>query len=233
MRGISLLASGLVGALLTLGVLWINGAAWTRETRAEETGTIAGWVYWGTPAPYGSAVPGLPAPGPATPAQPAPEPTAPNQPAQGDVDPSGELPPPAPPNAPQPGAAQPNGPRVPICDTCSPAAIAWAWPVPVQGALVAVQGTSLSATTDEDGWFMIEGVPLNTYYTVAATLPPGAKLAPAAPSGQAPAPVPSIRGVYAVRTNVAVKTSAKPLNIGALFVGRPYGPFPLPGQPGG
>jgi hypothetical protein len=86
--------------------------------------------------------------------------------------------------------------------------------------------------SDEDGWFLVEGVPLATYHTIAATVPRGALLVPA--DGSGPMPVPYIRGAYALRVNVAVTNPHKPLIVGALFVSRPYhggGPVPLPLQP--
>src|SRR5437899_2297726 len=114
MRWITVAASAAAGALVLLGTLWIGGGA-APVTRAADTGTIVGWVYWGLP-PYG----------------------------------------------------RPYG---------------------------------------------VEGQ---------------------APAGQPAYPVPSSRGLYALRTNVAVGSTAKPINVGALFVGRTwYGPMPTaqPDQP--
>jgi len=212
MRWITVAASAAAGALVLLGTLWIGGGA-APVTRAADTGAIVGWVYWGLP-PYGRPY-GVEGQAPA--GQPA---------GRADVEPGGELPPPAvPPAGTEPGT-QPGRGEAPQCVDCLPG-LRFAWPVPLQGALVAVQGTSLSATTDEDGWFMIEGVPLGTYYTLAATIPGGAKVVPTALTGQPAYPVPSSRGLYALRTNVAVGSTAKPINVGALFLGRTwYGPMP-------
>jgi hypothetical protein len=86
---------------------------------------------------------------------------------------------------------------------------------------VAVQGTTLSVRTDQDGWFMIEGVPLGIYHTVAATVPNGARLVTGDPTTQEPAYLlPYARGTFAMRGNVVVNSSVKPTNLGAIFVGR-------------
>src|SRR5436189_70602 len=51
MRRLTLAGSALVGALVLLGALWTLGGT-AAVTRAEDSGTIVGWVYWGLP-PYG------------------------------------------------------------------------------------------------------------------------------------------------------------------------------------
>src|SRR3954470_12425552 len=154
MRGVRILAVLAVG-LLALGALWTAGPP--APARAQETGMIAGWVYWGTsPYAYATGAAG---------AEPPPGAVPPGKPAErGDVEPGSELPPAPPPPG---GAVPPNTAQAPA-GSQAPRGAQWGgcppyyydWPMPVQGALVAVQGTGLAATTDADGWFMIEGVPL-------------------------------------------------------------------------
>jgi len=220
MRWATLAVGGLIGMSIALLGLWGSGGA-APVGRAEESGAIVGWVYYGTPAYLAGAATAAPGAVPA------------DQPAErGDVDEAGELPP-SPPPTEEPQGATGNAPSVAPCYPCPPYP---GWPVPVQGALVAVQGTTLSATTDEDGWFMIEGVPVGAYYTVGATIPRSALLV--LPDGETTSAAPFGRGAYALRVNALVKSATKPLNVGALFVYRTsappvLGPIPAQTGPGG
>ena len=87
--------------------------------------------------------------------------------------------------------------------------------VPAGAVLVAVQGTSLSARTDEVGRFRIEGVPVGQYYTVAA------------------GPVRTVPGSTAMQPNVFVASSGQTVDLGRLSLGGAcqIGPVPL-GVPG-
>jgi len=88
-------------------------------------------------------------------------------------------------------------------------------PVPAGAVLVAVQGTGLSARTDETGRFRIEGVPVGQYYTVAA------------------GPVRTVPGSTAMQPNVFVASSGQTVDLGRLGLAGPcpIGPVPL-GVPG-
>jgi hypothetical protein len=107
--------------------------------------------------------------------------------------------------------------------------------VPAVGALVALQGTSLAAKTDEEGFFLIESVPLGVYYTAAASFPrrrpsPAASADSGRPAAPTIAPVVCSAG-SASRANVMVNDANRPTFVGALIVGW-TGPRPLaPGQP--
>ena len=201
MRWMMRLAIGGAAALVALGVVWFGGGL-ARETQAQEVGTVVGWVYWRAPGYdyYPSGVEGQ----------------VPNgqPPERADVDEEGELPPP---DSNGEGVQAPEGVQTSCRYNGCPTY--YYWPVPIQGALVAVQGTSLSTVSDEDGWFMIEGVPLGLYQTVAATLPRGATLVGIDPDTQAASFAPFRRGALAVRANVVVRSDVKPVNLGVLFVG--------------
>ena len=134
---------------------------------------------------------------------------------RGAVDEGGELPPPE--GAPD-GSQTPQG--VANCVSC-PVPVYCCWPSPLQGALVAVQGTSVSATTDEDGWFQMEGVPLSMYQTIAATVPRGATIMSGDPNSDPQPALPYVRGAFGARVNVVVKSEVKPTNVGVIFVGNP------------
>src|SRR5688500_11306550 len=116
---------GLIGinaAVVVVAAIWVIGSTSTPVSQAQETGTIAGWVYYGVP-PYVYGVEGVIPSG---------------QPAErGTVDEGDLPPPPVPPQQIQPDSR---------CVNCAPTVYPCCWPVPVEGALVAVQGTALSAT---------------------------------------------------------------------------------------
>jgi hypothetical protein len=127
-----------------------------------------------------------------------------------------------------PGAeARPGGPTVIYPQPCP-------GPVPAVGALVALQGTSLAAKADEEGFFLIENVPLGVYYTAAASYPrrrpiPAASTESGRPAAPTIAPVVCAAG-SASRANVMVSDANRPTFVGALIVGW-SGPRPLaPGQ---
>jgi hypothetical protein len=107
-------------------------------------------------------------------------------------------------------------------------------PIPAVGALVALQGTDLAARTDEEGFFLIEGVPVGVYYSVAASFPRRPSPAAMAESGRPAAPVPAplvCAPAVSLRGNVIVQDSTRPTNVGALILPRRFGPRPLaPGQ---
>ncbi len=82
--------------------------------------------------------------------------------------------------------------------------------IPAGAVLVAVQGTSLSARTREDGRFVIEGVPAGQYLTVAV------------------GPVAKMNGAVASRPNVFL-TEGQKTDIGQFSLSQPcnyYGPVP-------
>jgi hypothetical protein len=82
--------------------------------------------------------------------------------------------------------------------------------------LVAVQGTGLSARTDEDGRFRIEGVPTGLYWTVAA------------------GPVRGTTTAVAVRPNVFVRDAGQTVDLGLMPLGQTwsYGVMPYGVAPG-
>jgi hypothetical protein len=76
--------------------------------------------------------------------------------------------------------------------------------------LVAVQGTSLNARTDESGKFRLDGVPVGQYLTVGA------------------GPVSGLTNAMVLRPNVFVSGSGQSVDLGMLSLGQPCG-FPFRG----
>lgn len=83
-------------------------------------------------------------------------------------------------------------------------------PIPAGAVLVAVQGTSLNARTDESGQFRLDGVPVGQYLTVGA------------------GPVKGISSAMVVRPNVFIAGSGQSVDLGTLSLGQPCG-FPFGG----
>jgi len=82
--------------------------------------------------------------------------------------------------------------------------------IPAGAVLVAVQGTALSARTDENGQFRIEGVPTGQYLTVAA------------------GPVRGVSTAFVLRPNVFIKDAGQVVKLGRLSLGQSCGYGPLP-----
>lgn len=169
------------GLLAVVGFLGV--ARGLSPASAASGGTVTGQVVWCAPLPYLLGVPGA-----AEGAAPAPAAT-PADPAStpGETKPAG-MPAIAPDFRPSPV------PRL----------------IPAGAVLVAVQGTSLSARTAEDGRFVIEGVPAGQYLTVAA------------------GPVAKINGAVASRPNVFL-TEGQKTDLGQISLSQPcnsYGPVP-------
>lgn len=86
-------------------------------------------------------------------------------------------------------------------------------PIPAGAVLVAVQGTNISARTDESGNFTLE-VPAGQYLTVAA------------------GPVRGASGTFVMRPNVKVDAGGR-VSLGRLYLGQPYSygvtPYAAPG----
>lgn len=88
--------------------------------------------------------------------------------------------------------------------------------IPAGAVLVAVQGTALSARTNESGRFRIENVPVGQYLTVGA------------------GPVRGVSDSTVLRPNVFVQNASQMVDLGRLSLGQPcvFGPTPL-GAPDG
>ncbi len=175
--------------LAALGLLAAGGvfavARGLSPASAASGGTITGQVVWYSPLPYLMGVPGTAESGAVPPSFPTTSidpvpPTAETKP--------GVTPVIAPPFRPIPI------PRL----------------IPAGVVLVAVQGTSLSARTGEDGRFVIEGVPAGQYLTVAV------------------GPVAKLNGAVASRPNVFL-TEGQKTDVGQFSLSQPcnyYGPVP-------
>lgn len=185
--GIVLLA--LVGALLA--ILAARGMALPAQAAAG-TGTIAGQVVWCAPLPLGVPDQGSPAPGQEAPATPQ----------------EGMSPPP--PSGPPPASSGVAPDRVvPPLPVHPP----YGRYIPAGAVLVAVQGTALSARTDENGRFRIENVPAGQYLTVAA------------------GPVGTVSTAVAIRPNVFIQDGGQTAELGRLMLGTTcsFGPLPYGG----
>ena len=166
-------------------------------TAASGTGTITGRVVWNSPlvVPYGATTPG--APGIAVPDQAVPE---------EDPESAPEALPDMAPNA-GGGIARPG---IPIRPIPRPRLI------PAGAVLVAVQGTDLSARTDDQGRFRIDNVPAGQYLTVAA------------------GPAAGVSAAIAIRPNAYVQ-EGRTVSLGTMYLGQSYSygyPVPYPMAPG-
>src|SRR5687768_9656934 len=118
----------------------------TRGASAAASGSVSGQVVWCSPVPvaFGTAQAeegsAMPLPAPAESSAPETLKVAPGLASE---------------RMPDGGIIRPIRPPVPR-------------PIPAGAVLVAVQGTALSARTNENGSFRIEGVPVGQYLTVAA-----------------------------------------------------------------
>ncbi|MBI4493644.1 MAG: carboxypeptidase regulatory-like domain-containing protein [Chloroflexi bacterium] len=163
---------------------------------AAAAGVVTGVVTWCAPlpVPYGAPTqPGM-----------APE-AAPNG--------SSELAPEASPEAAPEMMPDASGFAMPGVRPIAPRLI------PAGAVLVAVQGTALSARTDENGRFRIEGVPAGQYLTIAA------------------GPVRQISTAIAVRPNVFIQDTGQTVDVGRLSLGQQCGyggpiPYAVPGASG-
>lgn len=109
--------------------------------------------------------------------------------------------------APDGGRVVPGAPPLEVPRRPSPR------PIPAGAVLVAVQGTSLSVRTDENGRFSLPNVPAGQYLALAA------------------GPVGSASGAFAVRPNASVQPG-QTVDVGTLLLGvHPWGcrfyPVPL------
>lgn len=216
------LRRGLAGAVLSIAALAglghaareAGGASGIAETATGQTGSITGVVY------YWPVWPVLPrmAPDTGVPADPDAGGTASVTLQQ------------APHSSTQPQRAPEGGSAYPYPFPRRP--------VPAAGAVVALQGTSLSATAGPDGRFTITSVPVGVYYMLAATPPrpvrpvPPPRLQPGTQE-MAPDSAPVVPAVPAwqpaVRYNVVVQEPGVVVNVGVLYLGSvSLTPCPLP-----
>jgi hypothetical protein len=79
--------------------------------------------------------------------------------------------------------------------------------IPAGAVLVAVQGTGLSARTDENGRFRIDNVPSGQYWTIAAG---------------------PVRGATVAQPNVVVADAGQTVDMGRLTLGTFCGGGPVP-----
>lgn len=179
---------------------------------APGTGSITGQVVWNVsgPVPYGLAVPG--AAGQSGTGQAAPGETSP-APDQSTPDASPDATPNAVPDIAAPGVAGGfPAPGMPIRPVPTPRLI------PAGAVLVAVQGTNLSARTDDQGRFRIDNVPTGQYLTVAA------------------GPVSNVTTATAMRPNVYIQNAGDTMDLGRLYLWpsyyQYYGPVPYGAAPG-
>lgn len=193
----NLLASAsLLAVAFLAGGLLISSHQSSPIAAAQSTGSIAGQVVWNAPMPVPYGVSPQAAPGAAEPDAVAPE--EPNVSPDGTPDEAS-------------GAASPSG--MPVRPGVRP------YPrlIPAGAVLVAVQGTSLSARTDDQGRFRIDGVPTGQYLTVAA------------------GPVRNLSTAVAVRPNVFVSDGGRTVSVGTLYLGQSYygGVVPYGAAPSG
>lgn len=180
--------------LLAVSLLAAGSLAFSHHpplaSAATGVGSVTGQVVWNAPIPipYGAAVPN--GEGQAEPGQAAPGITVPAPDAAPSVAP--EL-------VPSPG--------MPVRPVPRP----YPYPrlIPAGAVLVAVQGTSLSARTDDQGRFRVDNVPVGQYLTVAA------------------GPVRGVTTAVAVRPNVLVQSDSQEVDLGRLYLGQSYG-YPAP-----
>jgi len=202
------LAPVIVVASLVLATAWLGVLHRPLAVSAAPgTGSITGQVVWSSsgPVPYGVAVPGQSSAGQATP---------------GGVDPDHYAPGASPDGASNagPGAVAPEVaggipvPGLPVRPGPAPR------PIPAGAVLVAVQGTALSARTDERGRFRIDNVPTGQYLTVAA------------------GPVAGVAAAASMRPNVFIRSAGDTVDVGRLYLGQSYhpyyGPVPYGATPG-
>lgn len=193
-------------ALLTVVLVIACALALSRHpslvTAAPATGSVTGQVVWNAaiPVPYGGVAPSTP--GQAEPGQVAPDQTAPDQ-----VTPDATDVPPDTTQGAAPGAVVVPG--MPIRPIPQP------YPrlIPAGAVLVAIQGTNLSARTDDQGRFRIDNVPTGQYLMVAA------------------GPVRNVTTAVAIRPNVYIQDGGGTVNLGRLYLGQSYygGPVPYAG----
>ncbi len=172
---------------------------------ASATGTVTGQVVWNAPIPVPYAYGGQ---GYAVPGQPGAS-VAPD--GSSEATPGTDLAPGPSPDATDPQAAPAMPPGVGIRPGF-PVPIRPPQPrmIPAGAVLVAVQGTSLSARTDDTGHFRIEGVPVQQYLTVAV------------------GPVQGVSTAVAIRPNVFLQDANQTVDLGRLYLGQTYSYGPLP-----
>jgi hypothetical protein len=184
-----LVLTGLVAAsLLVIGGLAAPRLAAPASAQAG-TGTVTGQVVWGTgPIYYAPA---------------NPDGTS-SAPSAGMEDPNAEV-------APDMAAPSAEGFARPVPGPIFRPPVPR--PIPAGAVLVAVQGTNISARTDESGNFTVE-VPAGQYLTVAA------------------GPVRGASGTFVMRPNVKVNAGGR-VSLGRLYLGQPYSygvtPYAAPG----
>ncbi|MCL4532376.1 MAG: carboxypeptidase-like regulatory domain-containing protein [Actinobacteria bacterium] len=89
--------------------------------------------------------------------------------------------------------------------------------IPAGAVLVAVQGTNLSARTDDQGRFRIDNMPVGQYVTIAA------------------GPVQNVTAAVSIRPNVFIQNGGQTVDLGRLYLGQTYGyygPVPYGAAPG-
>lgn len=192
--------------LLAASLLVIGGLAAPRlaapASAQAGTGTVTGQVVWGT-GPINYA--------PAYPNGASSEPYAPAYPEGSEPDPSADVEEPSTEVAPDMAAPSAEGFARPVPGPIFRPPVPR--PIPAGAVLVAVQGTNISARTDESGNFTLE-VPAGQYLTVAA------------------GPVRGASGTFVMRPNVKVDAGGR-VSLGRLYLGQPYSygvtPYAAPG----
>ena len=168
---------------------------------APATGAVTGQVVWNAPLPVPYGAPGFAVPG---------QPEAPIVPG-GTAEPGTGTTPGA-----SPDAAAPVAPEeaVPSSGAAPRTAIPIRPPqprvIPAGAVLVAVQGTSLSARTDDSGSFRIDGVPVGQYLTVAA------------------GPVRGVSTAVVSQPNVFLQNGGQTVDLGRMYLGQIYSYGPIP-----
>lgn len=191
--------SGILGLLamaaLATGVLFGLPGRPLLASAQSATGVVTGQVVWSYPLPVSYAIPDESVPDVAPDVSPEASPDT-GAGADSGVGPQAD------PGTgvqamPAPGRPVPVRPSIPR-------------PIPAGAVLVAIQGTSLSARTDESGRFRIEGVPVGQYLTIAA------------------GPVRGMGNIYAVRPNIFIQEAGGTVDVGRLGLGQPYVYGPMP-----
>lgn len=212
MKQLTIVSTALTATLLLAAAMFILSHPPLPAAAETAAGSVTGQVVWNAPVPVpyggsGQSQPGTAAPGQTGPAENTPDPgqLAPQVPQGAAPDTGLDGAPGATSGMPAPGITIWPGPRP------------YPRPIPAGAVLVAVQGTSLSARTDDQGRFRIDNVPVGQYLTVAA------------------GPVRGVSAAVAVRPNVYIRDGGQTADLGRIQLGQSYaysGPIPYAVAPG-